>query len=62
LIDKANDFVTGNYWQLWVRQFAVDDVEVGPANSTASHPDPYFPRGWFWIRKFRKGKWLSELS
>jgi hypothetical protein len=34
LLDAANNFVAGNERQFWFRQFAIDDMKIGPANGT----------------------------
>jgi hypothetical protein len=33
LLDASDDLVSGNKRQLRIRQFAIDNVKVGPANS-----------------------------
>jgi trans-2-enoyl-CoA reductase len=32
-LNATDNFMTGDDWQRWVREFAVDDVEVGAANA-----------------------------
>jgi len=35
--DAANNFMPGNERQFWFRQFAIDDMEIGPANSAGGN-------------------------
>jgi hypothetical protein len=45
-IDPPDDFVTRDDRDLWVRQFAIDDMQIRPANATRrdSHSDLTHPR------------------
>jgi hypothetical protein len=36
-IDPTDDFMTGNDRQFWVRQLAIHDVQVGPADAARGH-------------------------
>ena len=37
-LDDADDFVSGNERKLWLRQVAVDDMQIGPADGTGLDP------------------------
>ena len=37
LLDAANNFMPGNERQFWFRQFAIDDMEIGPANAAGGN-------------------------
>ena len=36
-LDAADNFVAGDHGVFDVRQFAIDDVQVGPANAAGAH-------------------------
>ena len=40
--DGADNLVSGNQWQFRIRQFAIDHVEIGPADGTSIHADEQF--------------------
>ncbi len=42
--DLADDLVAGDQRQLGVRQFAVDDVQVGPADGAGLDPHQHLAR------------------
>ena len=33
-IDPTNDFMAGNDWEFWVRQFAIDNMKISAADAT----------------------------
>ena len=39
--DPADHLVAGNDGVVYVRQFAVDDMQIGPADATSIDPDPH---------------------
>jgi hypothetical protein len=41
-INAPNDLVAGNEWQLGACEFAIDHMQVGPANATRRDPDAHF--------------------
>ena len=44
-VDPADDFVAGHDGEFWIRQFAVDDMEVGAANPAGGDPNPHLAIG-----------------
>src|SRR5436190_22897414 len=50
LFDTSGNLVAQDQWQLWVRQFAIDNVKIGAANRARGHAQQQFsgPRLWLW--------------
>jgi hypothetical protein len=59
--DHADDFVTGHQRQLRVAQFAVEDVQIGPADGTGLDRDQQLPRSGPRFRQLGGGEAPSGL-
>lgn len=46
LLDAANDFVTGNQGEFWVRQFAIDHMQIGSAHGARSDTHEHIFGAW----------------
>jgi hypothetical protein len=55
--------MAGYDWQFWVRQFAVDDVEIGAANAAGLDTNADFTGAWSGIGQFledQRATWFVE--
>ena len=55
-IDPPDNFVARNDRQFWVRQFAVNDVKIRPADAASLDPDAQLARARNGIRQFLEHK------
>jgi hypothetical protein len=55
-VDATDNFMTGDDWQRWVREFAVDDMEVGAANAAGEDAQTQVSGAWFWKRSLFERK------
>jgi hypothetical protein len=51
LVNPADDFVARNDWRSWIRQLAVDNVQIGSANPAGTDPYTDFPWAWMTVRQ-----------
>jgi hypothetical protein len=41
LLDRAHNLMTRDEVRLWMRQFAIDDMQIGAANAACLHPNKH---------------------
>ena len=58
--DDADDFVAENERQSGLRQIAVDDVQVGPADAAGPHLEHDLPSPGAWPRHFGQSQGLAR--
>src|SRR5579875_854178 len=51
-IDPSNDLMTRNDGEFWVRQFAIHDMQIRPADAASFNPDANLARPWNGIWQF----------
>src|SRR5947207_9164901 len=61
LFDASGNLVAQDQWQLWVRQFAIDNVKIGPANRARSHAHEQLSRPRLWLRHIARDERLARL-
>jgi hypothetical protein len=55
-IDTPDDFMPRNDWEFRVRQLAIHNMEICPADATSLHPDPKLARTGDRIGQFLEDK------
>jgi hypothetical protein len=53
--------VTENERKLWIGQFAIDNVKIGPANGASAHTNEQLSTSRFWLGPVAKRESLSDF-
>src|SRR5260370_34186310 len=63
-LDTADNLVAENQRQLWIRQFAVDNMKIGPANGAHADPNeqlsPARLRSWIITQRERRSNFFQD--